>query len=77
MKRIMFGNFRLGFEMKGKEARCEIFDLVSQSKFSIDIDENGHAYVHNAGAKVSKKETFMKAIKRLYDMYDKEVGVAI
>ena len=72
MKRIMFGNFRLGFENKGnKKAYCEILDIKENTKFTIDI-ENGKAYIHNAGQKVSKQETFMKALKRLYDMYDKE-----
>lgn len=72
MKRIMFGNFRLGFENKGnKKAYCEIFDIKENAKFTIDI-ENNKAYIHNAGQKVSKQETFIKALKRLYDMYDKE-----
>lgn len=72
MKRIMFGNFRLGFENKGnKRAYCEILDIKENAKFTIDI-ENGKAYIHNAGQKVSKQETFMKALKRLYDMYDKK-----
>lgn len=72
MKRIMFGNFRLGFENKGnKKVYCEILDTKENTKFTIDI-ENGKAYIHNAGQKVSKQETFIKALKRLYDMYDKE-----
>ena len=74
MKRIMFGNFRLGFENKGhKKAYCEILDIKENAKFTIDI-ENNKAYIHNAGQKVSKQETFMKALKRIYDMYDKEVA---
>ena len=73
MKRIMFGNFRLGFEMKNNKAYCEILDTKSQSKFTLDIDENG-GYLHNAGAKVSNKETFTKALQRLFAMYDKEVA---
>ena len=72
MKRIMFGNFRLGFENKGnKKAYCEILDIKDNTKFTIDI-ENNKAYIHNAGQKISKQETFMKALKRLYDMYDNE-----
>ena len=74
MKRIMFGNFRLGFEMQDKKAHCEILDTKSQSKFTLDIDENGVGYLHNAGAEVSSAETFTKALKHLYGMYDKEVA---
>ena len=73
MKRIMFGNFRIAFDKKGKKANCEILDIKENAKFTIDI-ENNKAYIHNAGQKVSKQETFMKAIKHLYDMYDKEVA---
>lgn len=74
MKRIMFGNFMLGFENKGnKRAHCEILDIKENTKFTIDI-ENGKAYIHNAGQKVSKQETFMKALKHFYDMYDKVVA---
>ena len=74
MKRIMFGNFQLGYEQKGKEAYCEIFDLKAQTRFQVDINKNGIAYIHRAGQKVSKQETFMKALKRLFDMYEKEVA---
>ena len=74
MKRIMFGNFRLGFENKGnKRAYCEILDIKENAKFTIDI-ENNKAYIHNAEQKVSKQETFMKALKHFYDMYDKVVA---
>ena len=74
MMRIMFGNFRLGFEkQEGKKAYCEILDTKANSKFTMDID-NGKGFIHNINASVSNQETFKKAIKRLYDMYDKEVA---
>ena len=79
MKRIMFGNFRIAYESSDslvyigkKKANCEILDTKTNNKFIINIDARGTAHVQNAGQKVSKQETFMKAIKRLYDMYDKE-----
>ena len=74
MKRIMFGNFRIAFDKKGKKANCEILDTKANTKFTVSIDENGKAFVDNAGQKVSKQETFMKALKRIYDMYDKGVA---
>ena len=79
MKRIMFGNFRIKFECKdssvliGKKVACaEIFDTKTNNKFIVNISAKGEVFVHNAGQKVSKQETFMKALHRVYDMYDKE-----
>lgn len=81
MKRIMFGNFRIAYESSDslvhegkKKAIGEIFDTKTNNKFIIRIDASGKAHVQNAGQKVSKQETFMKALKRFYDMYNKEVA---
>ena len=78
MKRIMFGNFRIAYEDDsceyGKMAYAEILDTKTNSNFTVIVHRDGRAHVHNAGQKVSKQETFMKALKRVYDMYDKEVA---
>ena len=74
MKRVMFGTFRIAYESSDSKAVGEILDTKTNNKFIIKIDASGKAHVQNAGQKVSKQETFMKALKHFYDMYDKVVA---
>lgn len=77
MKRIMYGNLILGYEVnKDKSAHFEILDVKSQAKFFVNIDKTGtsrYAWTLPNG-KLKKKIPIVKPLKRLYDMYNKEVA---